>query len=63
MASAFITGRRPDTDIRLRRETWGGALYDLGCYTVSMALRMMGKEPAHVRAASQFSEKHIDLFT
>ncbi len=63
MASAFITGRRPDTDIRLRRETRGGALYDLGCYTVSMALRMLGKEPAHVRAASQFSEKHIDLFT
>ena len=29
--SAFITGRRPDTDIRLRRETYGGALYDLGC--------------------------------
>ena len=28
--SAFITGRRPDTDIRLRRETYGGAFYYLG---------------------------------
>ena len=61
--SAFITGRRPDTDIRLRRETYGGALYDLGCYPVSMAMWMLGKEPDEVRASAQFSEKKIDLFT
>ena len=61
--SAFITGRRPDTDIRLRRETYGGAFYDLGCYPLSMAMWMLGKEPDEVRAAAQFSEKKIDLFT
>ena len=61
--SAFITGRRPDTDIRLRRETYGGALYDLGCYSVSMAMWMLGKEPDEVRASAQFSEQKIDLFT
>ena len=61
--SAFITGRRPDTDIRLRRETYGGAQYDLGCYSVSMALWMLGKEPDTVLATAQFSEKRIDLFT
>jgi len=63
LESAFITGRRPDTDIRLRRETCGGALFDLGCYAVSMALWMMGKEPDQVLASAQFSEKKIDLFT
>ena len=63
LESAFITGRRPDTDIRLRRETCGGALFDLGCYAVSMALWMMGKEPERVLASAQFSEKKIDLFT
>ena len=63
LESAFLTGRRPDTDIRLRRETFGGALFDLGCYTVSMALWMLGREPDEVRAAAQFSEKHIDLYT
>ena len=31
LESAFITPRRADTDIRLRKETFGGALYDLGC--------------------------------
>ena len=61
--SAFITGRRPDTDIRLRKETCGGAFYDLGCYPLSMVLWMLGKEPDEVRAAAQFSEKQIDLFT
>ena len=61
--SAFITGRRPDTDIRLRRETYGGAFYDLGCYPLSMAMWMLGKEPDEVRAAAQFSDRKIDLFT
>jgi len=61
--SAFITGRRPDTDIRLRKETYGGAFYDLGCYPLSMAMWMLGREPDTVRAAAQFSEKKIDLFT
>ena len=61
--SAFITGRRPDTDIRLKKENYGGAQYDLGCYAVSMILWMMGREPAEVRAAAQFSEGGVDLET
>ncbi len=63
LESAFITGRRPDTDIRLRRETCGGAMFDLGCYSLSMALWMMGKDPVSVQASAQFSDKHIDLYT
>ena len=63
LESAFITGRRADTDIRLMKETGGGALYDLGCYAVSMAMWMLGKEPDEVKAAARFSEKQIDLFT
>ena len=63
LESAFLTGRRPDTDIRLRRETFGGAMYDLGCYAMSMALYLMGRDPETVRAAAQFSEKKIDLYT
>ncbi len=63
LESAFLTGRRADTDIRLRKETFGGALYDLGCYCVSMALWMMGRDPEVVRAAAQFSDRKIDLYT
>ena len=61
--SEFVAGRRPDTDIRLRKETFGGAFYDLGCYPLSLALWMIGKEPDKVQAMAQFSEKQIDLFT
>ncbi len=63
MESSFITSRRPDTDIRLHRETGGGAWYDLGCYPLSMALWMLGREPDQVDAAAQFSPEGIDLFT
>ena len=63
LESAFLTGRRADTDIRLRKGTFGGAMYDLGCYSLSMALRLMGRDPAAVRAAAQFSDKKIDLYT
>ena len=61
--SEFIAGRRPDRDIRLKKATGSGAFYDLGCYPLSMALWMIGKEPDEVKAAAQFSEKGIDLFT
>ena len=63
LESAFITGRRADTDIRLRRETYGGALYDLGCYPVSLTMWLLDREPDTVQASAQFSEKKIDLFT
>ena len=61
--SAFIAGRRPDTDIRLHKETCGGALYDLGCYPVSMILWLLGKEPTEIRATAHFSERGVDLET
>ena len=61
--SAFIAGRRPDTDIRLRKETYGGALYDLGCYPVSLILWLTGAEPTEVRAAGRFSKNGVDLET
>ena len=63
LESAFIGGQRPAADFRLRRECYGGAMYDLGCYTLSMALWMMGRDPASVRAAAQFSGQGIDLYT
>ena len=59
--SAFIAGKRPDTDIRMFKEYYGGAMYDLGCYPVSMILWLTGKEPEIVRGAANFSERGIDL--
>ena len=61
--SAFVTGRRPQTDFRLHKEFGGGAQYDLGCYAMSMALRMIGREPDRVLAQAEFLESGIDVFT
>ena len=62
LESAFVTGCRPDTDFRLHKEFGGGAQYDLGCYAVSMALRLLEKEPEEIKARAFFSEGGVDLF-
>ena len=61
--SAFIAGKRPDTDIRMFREMDGGAMYDLGCYPLSLILWMTGKDPVQVKAAARFSGRGVDLET
>lgn len=61
--SAFVTGARGDSDIRMRKETFGGALYDLGCYNTSLALWMIGEEPADVHALAEFTKQGIDIYT
>ena len=38
-------------------------MFDLGCYSLSMALWMMGRDPEYVRAAAQMSDRRIDLYT
>ena len=63
LESAFLTPRRGDTDIRLRKDTFGGAWYDLGCYPLSMALWLTGKDPAAVHACAAMSDQQIDLYT
>ena len=37
-------------NIRVRRETLGGSVYDLGCYCTSLMLTLFGEEPKEVRA-------------
>jgi|SRR5690554_3510981 len=39
---------RPDSDIRFSKELGGGALYDLGCYTINAARYFAGSEPEEV---------------
>ena len=63
LESAFFGGQRPITDFRLRKEAGGGSLYDLGCYAISMAMWMLGREPDSVRAATHYTEQGIDSFT
>ena len=60
--SAFLGGRPGPGDYRMRREAGGGALYDLGCYPLSMALWILGKEPESVQASALYFENGVDRF-
>ncbi len=63
MEAALITSDYDLSNIRMRKETLGGALYDIGVYSCSLILRMLGREPEKIQAISSFSPENIDLFT
>lgn len=60
MESAFVTSDYPLENIRMRKETFGGCTYDLGCYAISQILWMFGEEPVDVKAVAAFSDQGID---
>lgn len=61
--TTFLTPRPTEDNIRMRRDTLGGAIYDLGCYNISLILTMLEEEPTEVKALAKFTDKHIDEFT
>lgn len=62
MESIFITPGYTLENIRVRRETLGGSVYDLGCYCTSLMLTLFGEEPKEVKAVGHFTDQHIDDF-
>lgn len=63
MESTFLTSDYGMGNIRMRRDSLGGALYDLGVYTSSLILRLLGDEPETIQGVASFSDQHIDLLT
>ncbi|MDO4399751.1 MAG: Gfo/Idh/MocA family oxidoreductase [Coriobacteriia bacterium] len=51
------------SDPRMRRETLGGAMYDLGVYPASFVQRIMGEEPQNVNALATFTDQQVDFHT
>ena len=62
LENAFVTSDYDLSNIRMRRETLGGSLYDLGCYCISQAVWLLG-EPEAVCAAADFSDHGVDRLT
>lgn len=60
ISASFFTPRHSSTNVRMRRETLGGSIYDLGCYNTSLALELFGQMPEAVYAAATFTQEHID---
>jgi predicted dehydrogenase len=50
-----------EDNIRLRLETGGGALLDLGCYGASVARWLMGDEPTHAQGQAAYHPSGVDL--
>ena len=50
-----------EDNIRLRSETGGGALLDLGCYSTSVARWLMGGEPTHAQGQAVYHSGGVDL--
>lgn len=63
MESQFMTSDYDVRNIRMRKETFGGALYDLGCYTTSQILWLLEEEPVGVQAIADFSDRGVDAYT
>ena len=63
MESAFMTSSYDLSNIRMRKDTLGGALYDLGCYNTSQILWMLEEEPENIQAISEFSQQGVDMYT
>lgn len=60
--TAFLTQGYVE-DIRIHKETGGGAVYDLGCYCTTMILSMTDSEVEYVKAEAEFNDKGVDVFT
>ncbi|MCM3175583.1 Gfo/Idh/MocA family oxidoreductase [Paenibacillus sp. MER 99-2] len=47
-----------DGNVRFKREWGGGALYDIGCYSISAARLILGQEPTAATVIGLFSPEH-----
>lgn len=61
--AAFLTSSYNLTNIRMQKDCYGGATYDLGCYCTSIILRMLGKEPVTVKGVADYSPEGVDVLT
>lgn len=60
--TSFITQGYYD-DIRIHKETGGGAMYDLGCYCTTMILSLVDSEPDLVMCNGEFNDHGVDIFS
>ena len=56
--STYLMAKPYDpTNVRLRAEIGGGALYDMGCYAINAQRMLAGREPLMVSATMQWSAR------
>jgi len=58
----FHIPKQSADDIRSRKETLGGSQYDVGCYNISLILKLMNEMPEKLSAVAQFTPAGIDEY-
>ncbi len=49
-----------EEDIRIHKDYYGGALYDLGCYNTSLILHLLERKPKVIEANALFHKNGVD---
>ena len=62
LETSFIISKQSEDNIRSRKETLGGSQYDVGCYNISLILKLMKQMPVDVRAMAHFTKAGIDEY-
>ena len=52
-----------EENIRIHKENYGGSVYDLGCYNITIASALFGEMPIEAKAVAHFSDNNIDETT
>lgn len=60
--TTFLTSGYTSDNIRVQRDTLGGGVYDLGCYNISLILKLLDEDPTMVKAFARYTEEKIDDF-
>lgn len=60
--ACFFTGPPAEGDYRWNKEFGGGAVYDLGCYSISLTQSILGELPCKTEAIGSFTPEGIDEF-
>lgn len=61
--SCFFVERWEKENIRMRKETFGGGTYDLGCYNISLILSIFQEMPGKIKALASFMENGVDEYS
>ena len=61
--AAFLTSDYNKSNIRMNKNNYGGATYDLGCYCTSLIYSVLGKEPEVINATGEFNEDGVDMMS
>lgn len=63
MESSFLLKEWEADNIRMRKETFGGCTYDLGCYNISMILGAFDEMPEKMKAMANFMTNGVDDYS